>query len=296
MILVIFKLLVVLFFLAMFIRKPNVAWGIGLLTVTTAVLLDTLLGTFDREELLGELGFFFYVISGVLLAGSAAWFWGVVRPLLAKDMTPATATPMIASAVRATAPMPTTTPMTDVAAPAPEPKLPPPLPPNHVDQYAEAGFDRQMLYEEIRQRFSRADLSDLMFDLNINEADVATGGQSLDELIVAFMDAAEFDGNAPTVALAVERVLTPPPPEHLPRLERLSADSPRTVLRHYLLANYSPEELKQLAADVEIDWEELEGNDTKSRTRALLLTLYRQDRIEALLEAMRGGETEGSAG
>ena len=296
MVLIIFKLLVVLFFLAMFIRKPNVAWGIGLLTVTTAVLLDTLLGTFDREELLGELGFFFYVISGVLLAGSAAWFWGVVRPLLAKDMTPATATPMIASAVRAAAPTPTTTPMTDVAAPAPEPKLPPPLPPNHVDQYAEAGFDRQMLYEEIRQRFSRADLSDLMFDLNINEADVATGGQSLDELIVAIMDAAEFDGNAPTVALAVERVLTPPPPEHLPRLERLSADSPRTVLRHYLLANYSPEELKQLAADVEIDWEELGGSDTKSRTRALLLALYRQGRVEPLLEAMRGGETAGSAG
>jgi len=296
MVLIIFKLLVVLFFLAMFIRKPNVAWGIGLLTVTTAVLLDTLLGTFDREELLGELGFFFYVISGVLLAGSAAWFWGVVRPLLARDMTPATATPMIASAVRAAAPTPITTPMTDVAAPAPEPKLPPPLPPNHVDQYAEAGFDRQMLYEEIRQRFSRADLSDLMFDLNINETDVAAGGQSLDELIVAVMDAAEFDGNAPTVALAVERVLTPPPPEHLPRLERLSADSPRTVLRHYLLANYSPEELKQLAADIEIDWEELEGNDTKSRTRSLLLTLYRQDRVEALLGAMRGDETEEPAG
>lgn len=296
MVLVIFKLLVVLFFLAMFIRKPNVAWGIGLLTVTTAVLLDTLLGTFDREELLGELGFFFYVISGVLLAGSAAWFWGVVRPLLARDMTPATATPMIASAVRSTAPTPITTPMMDAVAPAPEPKLPPPLPPNHVDQYAEAGFDRQMLYEEIRQRFSRADLSDLMFDLNINEADVTAGGQSLDELIVAIMDAAEFDGNAPTVALAVERVLTPPPPEHLPRLERLSTDSPRTVLRHYLLANYSPEELKQLAADMEIDWEELEGNDTKSRTRALLLTLYRQDRVEALLKAMRGGETEKPAG
>ena len=80
MVLIIFKLLVVLFFLAMFIRKPNVAWGIGLLTVTTAVLLDTLLGTFDREELLGELGFFFYVISGVLLAGSAAWFWGIGTP------------------------------------------------------------------------------------------------------------------------------------------------------------------------------------------------------------------------
>lgn len=293
MVLVILKLLVVLFFLVMFIRRPSVAWGIGLLTVTTAALLDTLLGTFNREELLAELGFFFYVISGVLLAGAAAWFWGVVRPILAKDMTPATATPMISTAPRMTAAAPVaTTPMVETPAPAPEPKLPPPLPPDHVDQYAEAGFDRQMLYQEIRQRFSRADLSDLMFDLDINEADIDAGGQSLDELIVRIMDAAELDGNAPTVALAVERVLTPPPPEHLPRLERLSADSPRTVLRHYLLANYSPEELKQLAAELEIDWDQLDGNDTKSRTRALLLNLYRHDRIEALLEAMRSDETE----
>lgn len=288
MILVILKLLVVLFFLLMFIRRPTVAWGIGLLTVTTAALLDTLLGTFNREELLAELGFFFYVISGVLLAGAAAWFWGVVRPLLNRDMTPATATPLIAAAPRAATPTyaPAASPG-ESHPPAPEPKLPPPLPADHVDQYAEAGFDRQMLYEEIRQRFSRADLSDLMFDLNIDEADIATSGQSLDELIVRMMDAAERDGNAPTVALAVERVLTPPPPEHLPRLERLSAGSPRTVLRHYLLANYSADELKQLAADVEIDWEQLEGKDTKARTRALLLNLYRRDRVEALLAAMR---------
>lgn len=295
MVLVILKLLVVLFFLAMFIRKPSVAWGIGLLTVTTAVLLDTLLGTFNREELLAELGFFFYVISGVLLAGSAAWFWGVVRPLLARDMTPATATPMIASAARTNAPAPVAVATTDLAPATSKSKLPPPLPPDHVDQYAEAGFDRQMLYEEMRRHFSRADLSDLMFDLNINEADIATGGRSLDELIVAVMDAAELDGNAPTVALAVERVLTPPPPEHLPRLERLSADSPRTVLRHYLLANFSPEELKQLAADLGIDWEELEGSDTKSRVRAMLLNLYRHDRVETLLEAMRGDEPEETA-
>lgn len=292
MILVVLKLLVVLFFLIMFIRRPTVAWGIGLITVTTAALLDTLLGTFNREELLAEMGFFFYVISGVLLAGAAAWFWGVVRPLLAKDMTPATATPMISTAPRTAAP-----PSVAISSVGenqgitPEPKLPPPLPPDHVDQYAEAGFDRQMLYEEIHQRFSRADLSDLMFDLNINEAELGTSGQSLDELIVRVMDAAELDGNAPTVALAVERVLTPPPPEHLPRLEKLSADSPRTVLRHYLLANYSAEGLKQLAADLNIDWDQLEGIDTKSRTRALLLNLYRRGQIETLLETMRG-ETE----
>lgn len=67
MILVILKLLVVLFFLIMFIRRPSAVWGIGLLTVTTAALLDTLLGTFNREEMLAELGF-----SSM---SSAVFFW-----------------------------------------------------------------------------------------------------------------------------------------------------------------------------------------------------------------------------
>ena len=83
------KLLIVLIFLVKFLRRPSVVWGIGLLTVTTAVLLDTLLGTFDRDALLGELGFFFYIIAGALLAGSAAWFWGVVRPWLPGIIAPA---------------------------------------------------------------------------------------------------------------------------------------------------------------------------------------------------------------
>ena len=74
---VVLKLLVVLLFLVRFLRRPSVVWGIGLLTVTTAVLLDTLLGTFDRDALLAELGFFFYVIAGALLAGAAAWVVGL---------------------------------------------------------------------------------------------------------------------------------------------------------------------------------------------------------------------------
>ena len=44
----IFKILIILIFLVMFMRRPSLAWGVGLLTVTTAVLLDTVLGTFDR--------------------------------------------------------------------------------------------------------------------------------------------------------------------------------------------------------------------------------------------------------
>ena len=281
MILLILKLLVVLLFLIQFIRRPTVAWGIGLLTVTTAALLDALLGTFNREELLAELGFFFYVISGALLAGAAAWLWGVVRPWLpggANVQPTAAASPTITSAI-----VPTPAPAADI----PAPKMPPPLPADHVDDFAETGYDRQMLFEEVRRRFSPADLRDLMFDLNINELDVTTVGQSMDELIVRIMDTADRDGQASTVALAVERILTPPPPEHLPRLEKLSADSPRTVLRHYLLAHYSVEQLQQIATDLGVDWEQLEAGDKKDKTRDLLLYLYRRNRIDDLLAQLR---------
>ncbi len=287
MILVILKLLVVLIFLIMFIRRPSVVWGIGLLTVTTAVLLDTVLGTFNREELLADLGFFFYVISGVLLAGAATWFWGVVRPLLPGG----TLLPAGQAATATTQPLPVarsvaTAPVVEPPPPAPAPKMPPPLPPDHVDDFEQAGYDRQMLYEEIRSRFSRDDLSDLMFDLEVNELDVTTVGQTMDELIVRVMDTADRDGKASTVGLAVERILTPPPPTHLPRLEKLTAESPRTVIRHYLLAHYTVEQLEELAANLNVDWEQLDGTDKKAKTRAFLSYLYRRDRVGDLLDAL----------
>jgi hypothetical protein len=273
MVLIILKLLVVLFFLIMFIRRPNFVWGIGLLTVSTAVLLDTLLGTFNREELLADLGFFFYVISGILFAGAAAWFWGLVRPKL----------PIAAENSRAAAvPIPVTP-----SKPENPVSIPAPLPPGHVDGYATTGIDRRMLYEEIRSRFSESDLRDLMFDLEINELDVVSPGQSMDELIVRVMDAADNAGKADTVALAVERILTPPPAELLPRLEKLTADSPRTVIRHYLLANYTLVQLERMATALNIDWEQLEAGDKKDKVRDLLLYIYRRNRIEDLLKVLQ---------
>lgn len=309
MILTILKLLVVLAFLIIFIRRPTIVWGIGLLTVASAVLLDTLLGTFNREELLAELGFFFYVISGVLLAGSAAWFWGVVRPWLNKEQAapaPAMAQPAAAAAAvalpaeavdaavpaAATAPSKPRSRNAPVEPPAPPPKLPPPLPADHVDNFAEAGYDRQMLYEEILRRFGPDDVRDLIFDLDLNEMEVTTVGQTMDDLVVRVMDAADRDGKASTVALAVERVLTPPQPENLPRLEKISADSPRTVIRHYLLANYDAESLAETARAMDVDWDQLEGTDKKAKVRSFLLYLYRRNRVGSLLEYMRAGSTD----
>ena len=77
----ILKIVLVALFLVMFLRTNKAIWGIGLLTVTTAILLDTLLSTFSREEILTELGFFFYIIAGALFAGAAIWFWGLVKDL-----------------------------------------------------------------------------------------------------------------------------------------------------------------------------------------------------------------------
>jgi hypothetical protein len=285
-----------------------VVWGIGLLTVTSAALLDTLLGTFNREELLAELGFFFYVISGVLLAGAATWFWGVVQPLLGRSPgTPAPAMAQPAPAVAQPAPAANDPVAANAAAattarsrsraaveppPPPPPKLPPPLPPDHVDDFAEAGYDRQMLYDEILQRFSPDDVRDLIFDLDLNEMEVTTVGQSMDDLVVRVMDAADRNGMASTVALAVERILTPPRPENLPRLEKITVDSPRTVVRHYLLANYDIESLEEMARTMDVDWDQLEGTDKKAKTRSFLLYLYRRNRLDAFLDHLRSRAAE----
>ena len=74
------KIAVVAFFLFMFLRSNKLSWGIGLLAVTTAILLDTFLGTFGLEEMLQQFGFFFYVIVGALFAGGALWLWGLLSP------------------------------------------------------------------------------------------------------------------------------------------------------------------------------------------------------------------------
>jgi hypothetical protein len=255
----IIKLLIVLFFLLMFLRKTGLVWGIGLLSVTTAVLLDTFLGVFNREQMLAELGFFFYVIAGALFAGTAVWLWGVLRPVTG-----------------------TATAVTSHAVPRPTPER---LPGNHQEQGGTA-FDRQMLYDQIHTRFGREDIHDLIFDLGINENDVMTLDQSLNQLIINIMDWAEQHGQAGALALAVERILTPLPPENLPRLEKITADSPPTVLRQYMVAHYTLSQLAQMALTLGLDWEQLGSGSKKEKIRSFLLYLMRRNRLDELIQLM----------
>ena len=255
----ILKLLIAAFFLITFLRKMNLVWGIGLVSVTTAVLLDTLLGVFNREQMLADLGFFFYVIAGGLFAGTAVWLWGLLRPITS-----------------ITAPVTAQT----TAVPSPSPK------PTHIETNGTA-FDRQMLYDQIRTRFGREDILDLIFDLSINESDVMTMDQDLQQLIVKTVDWAEQHSQTAALTLAVERILTPLPPENLPRLEKITADSPPTILRQYLLAHYTLTQLNQMADRLGLDWEQLGSGSKKEKTRSFLLYLIRRNRLHELVDLMK---------
>lgn len=251
------KLLVVLLFLGMFLRRTNLIWGIGLLTATSALLLDTFLGVFDRETIQAELGFFYYIITGSLFAGAALWLWSLLRPLLSRQ--PAAQLPTFR--------------------PAAEP------PPPAKDD--DAGVDRQMLYEQIRARLSPGDVRDLIFDLELNENDVIAPGEPMTANVTRLMDRAAQEGKMGALALAVERVLTPIPPENLPRREKLDVDSPPTVLRHYLLAHYSQNEIAGMATALDVDWERLDARNKRALARELLLYVSRRNRLDELIALIR---------
>jgi len=257
------KLLIVVIFLALFLRKPSIVSGIGLITVTTAVLLDTFLGTFNREQMLATLGFFFYVIGGALVGGMAVWTWGVLRPLLGSEPT--------------TASLHT---FASVATPSPEKDNKP------TPAKSGTAFDRNMLFNEIRSRLGRDDVLDLLFDLNIQENEVMTLNQTMDSLIINMMDLADEQGQTGALALAVERILTPPPPENLPRIEKIDSSSPPTILRHYLLSHYKLNDLQGMATRLNVDWEQLDTTNKKSLVRNLLLHLSRRNQTENLIDLL----------
>ena len=261
------KVLIVVFFLIMFLRKNKLVWGIGLLTVTSAILLDTLMATFGREEMLELFGFFFYVIAGALFAGAAIWFYALTRPYI-RSSDPLSPVKKTTDALQSSVSI------------------------QHVGQEETAGtaFDRQMLFDQMRYNLGPNDLLDIIFDLGWPENDVITINQDNNQLAVRIIDLAEERGQTGSLTLAVERILTPIPADNLPRLEKLNAESPRPVLRYYILANYSADELKQMATNLGIDWEIIGGDNKKTKVRSLLLHLYRRNRIQDLIDLMQTGD------
>lgn len=270
LIVLILKFAVMAVFLFMFWQRPSLKWGVGLLTVTSAVLLDTFLGTFNREEMLAQFGFFFYIIAGLLVGGAAYWLLSLFQPLqtlvtTTGGMESTAVSPPLSPTQSKTNGSIHFTPGTDETGTA---------------------FDRQMIFEEIRDRLSREDVLDLLFDLGIQDNEVMNIQEDMVQLIVNLMELTAQRGQTGQLALAVERILTPPAPETLPRLEKISLESPPTILRHYLLANYDLEKLRRTAVVLGLDWEQLAVANKKSKVRDLLHYLYRRNRIDELINLM----------
>jgi hypothetical protein len=113
-----------------------------------------------------------------------------------------------------------------------------------------------------------------------------TVDQSMNELISNIIEICRQNGQTSALALAVERILTPLPPDHLPRLQKISSDSPPTILRQYLLAHYDIDDLEQMTTNLDIDWEQLDAGSKKEKVRSLLQYLYRRNRIYELVDLM----------
>ncbi|MFW6063787.1 MAG: hypothetical protein ACOC8X_06885 [Chloroflexota bacterium] len=261
----IIKLLVVIFFLVMFLRGSRLVWGIGLLTVSSAFLLDTVLGTFGREEMQADLGFFYFVVSGALFGGAALWLWGLLRPQMAGD---------VAQTARLVTPQDKSVTGKNDS-------------PHGAKTESNAVVDRGELYEQIHRRLGPDDVRDLIFDLELNENDVLAPQQEMTQTIQRVMARAESEGKMGALALAVERILTPVPQESLPRREKLGVESPPTVLRHYLLAHYSQQEISDMATELEVDWEQLPHRNKRELARTFLLYLNRRNRLDELIRLLK---------
>lgn len=259
----IFKLVVVLIFLVMFLRNSKIVWGIGLLTVSTAFLLDTIWTTFGREEVLADVGFFFYIITGALFAGAAIWFWSVLRPFLAVDGT-----------------------LNNENAPQPKAATPATPHPAVVTDGEGVYGDSRDLFETMREQLSPRDLRDVIFDLQLSENEVIAPNQEMVHTAARIIARAREQEKMADLALAVERILTPVPPESLPRREKLSASSPPTVLRHFLLAHYTLEGLRALARKIGVDYEQFEHNNKSDLARNLLLYLQRRNGLGQLVDCL----------
>ncbi len=262
--LLILRFVVVIFFFFMFFRRPNLAWGIGLLTVTTAILLDAFVTILGGAEAVAALGFFRSVLQGALFGGAAVWLWSVFRPLTATGVAATAAAGGPSSASQ-----------------------PAPAAASRLRSQPGTVFDRQQMYDQLRRRFGREDVLDLIFDLGLNENDLIGLDTDVNQVITRLIDLAEAQGLTGALALAVERILTPPAPTSLPRLEKLSADAPPTILRHYLLAHYDLDGLQTAAAKLDIDWEQLNAGSKQTRVRSLLLYLYRRNRVSELIALMQ---------
>lgn len=255
------KSIVIIFFLIMFLRTNKPAWGIGLLTVTSAILLDTFLGTLGREQMLDELGYFFYIIAGALFAGAVVWLWAIMKEFAFSSN----------KENEGDDPSEERGPEKDEI----------------TNQSEQVTNNHRQIAEQLRFDLSRDELLDLIFDLGwFDEETVLLQGEN-DQIVDGIVSLAETQGQLESLKLASERIKSPMPPEHLPRLEKLKEDSPPTLLRQFLIANYSMVDLEHMFEALDINGDMDVSRLKNNNVRYFLSDLYQKNRIDALIELMQ---------
>lgn len=217
--------------------------------MSAMVLLDAL----NQRGLLADIGFLGYVLGGLLAAGAFLWLQDVLRPQSKSAET-------LSSFRYGTATS----------------NVPP------VGQDSSA-FDRQLLFEQIRDNLGADDVLDIMFDLGLTENALMNPTQPMPQVIMSVLDQAEANNQLAQVALSVERILTPLPADHLPRRERISAETPNHLLRQFLIQTYSNQQLAELATSLNVDWQSFGSDAKKSRIRRMLLHAQRRKQMPALI-------------
>lgn len=273
----IIEILLIIFFLVMFYRRPNFTWAVGFLTVSTAVLLNVAWTVFGLTEASETTGFWVQIIGGLVFGGAAIWLFGLLRPHMGDGFIPAGTDAQSSFSASANGSSQSSN----------NPDIETLLSKRAVSMRNETSeYDRQLLYNQILQNLSSEDVKDLIFDLEMAENEVVSPMRTMSQTIHNIIDLAADREQTSDLALAVERILTPVPPDHFPRLSRINTETPPTVLRRYLLTFYDLTLLQEISEELEIDWERLGIGSKQQKVRNLLLWIKRSNRLGELIESM----------
>ncbi len=272
----IIEILLIIFFLVMFYYRSDFTWAVGLLTIGTVVLLSVIRNIFLPDLPLDAAGLWVQLLGGLAFCGGAIWLFGVLRPYMGDDFLPAMAVPAANENSDA-----------KTSQIARNPDLGKLLSERAVGMRNDASeYDRQLLFDQIMQNLSNEDVRDLMFDIEMAENEVVAPMNTMHQTIHNIIDLSIERDQISDLALAVERILTPVPPDHFPRLSRINTETPPTILRRYLLTFYDLAKLEEITTDLELDWERLGIGSKQQKVRNLLLWIRRSNRMGELIEAM----------
>lgn len=227
--------------------------------MTSAILLDTFLGTLGRDEMIAELGFFLYVIAGALVAGTTLWMWAVLRDFVSK--------PGISES---------TSGLSDDEQP------------READDLVDGReHDQEEVFQELLSEASHEDLMDLIFDLGWSLNDLKPNLDKGEDIVTVIVSRALDRNQMENLRVAIGHLREPLPAENLPRTMRLKPNTPPMILRHYILQHLTLDQIDQMARELPVDFSDHQDHLKRMRTRQLLWMLIEQQRLASLIDMIQ---------